>query len=75
MGVDMGAMKNELLNEYYATQEKKHWIDAITKRGWFVVGVLVATLVIAFSYATRDVCWSGFDIVSCSAMIDGVVGK
>jgi hypothetical protein len=54
---------------------QKHWIDAITKRGWFVIGVLITTLVIVFSYATRDVCWAGFDIVSCSAMIDGVVGK
>jgi hypothetical protein len=69
MGVIVGAMKNELLNQYYASQEKKHWTDTITKRGWFVIGVLVASLVFAFSHATRDVCWVGLDIVSCDALI------
>lgn len=48
---------------------EKHWIDAITKRGWFVIGILLATAVLAFSHATRDVCWVGLDIVSCEALI------
>jgi hypothetical protein len=48
---------------------QKHWIDCITKRGWFVIGVAIATLIFAFTLATRDVCWVGLDIVSCDALI------
>jgi hypothetical protein len=37
-----------------------------------VVGLLLASL---FTYATRDVCWTGAGYGSCIAMIDEVVGK
>jgi hypothetical protein len=51
------------------------FVAAITKRGWFVIGFLLASCIFAFTYATRDLCWIGFDVVSCSVMIDGVVNK
>jgi hypothetical protein len=51
------------------------FVAAITKRGWFVIGFLLASCIFAFTYATRDLCWMGLDVVSCSVMIDGVVNK
>lgn len=48
---------------------KKHWTDIITRRGWIVIGIGVVLAVLAFSHATRDVCWVGLDIVSCEALI------
>ena len=35
-----------------------------------VIGLLLASL---FTYATRDVCWTGSGYGSCIAMIDEVV--
>lgn len=37
-----------------------------------VIGVALLSL---FTYATRDLCWTGSGYGSCSAMIDEVVGK
>jgi hypothetical protein len=37
-----------------------------------VIGLFLASL---FTYATRDVCWTGYGYGSCIAMIDEVVGK
>jgi hypothetical protein len=51
----------------------KHWSDSITKRGWFVIGILLVTAIFVFSHATRDVCWVGLDIVSCTALLEGVI--
>ena len=65
----MGAMKDELMNEYLTQHEKKHWMDIITRRGWIVIGIGIALAVLAFSHATRDVCWVGLDLVSCEALI------
>ena len=51
----------------------------ITTRGYVVLWVTVALLVILFTYATRDVCYVGnmpgntFGYGSCSKMIDLVV--
>lgn len=65
----MGAMKDAMLDDYYATHGTKHWTDIITRRGWIVIGISIALAVFAFSYLTRDVCWVGLDIVSCEALI------
>ena len=35
-----------------------------------VIGLLLASL---FTYATRDLCWTGSGYGSCSAMIDEVI--
>jgi hypothetical protein len=37
-----------------------------------VVGLLLASL---FTYATRDVCWTGAGYGSCTAMIDEVIAN
>jgi len=37
-----------------------------------VIGLLVLSL---FTYATRDVCWTGSGYGSCSAMIDEVISS
>jgi hypothetical protein len=37
-----------------------------------VIGLLLASL---FTYATRDLCWTGSGYGSCSAMIDEVITK
>lgn len=47
----------------------KHWTDIITRRGWIVIGIGIFLIALAISYATRDVCWVGLDIVSCEALI------
>ena len=54
--------------------------DSITTRGWLVIWLMVLAFTIWFTAATADVCyvgeqgnWLGYG--SCSAMIDGVVGK
>jgi hypothetical protein len=54
--------------------------DSITTRGWLVIWLAVLALTIWFTTATADVCyvgeqgnWLGYG--SCTAMIDGVVGK
>jgi len=50
----------------------KHWTDYITKRGWFVIGVIVGILIATIIVQTRDVCWVGLDRVSCEVLIDEV---
>lgn len=65
----MGAMKDAMLDDYYATHGTKHWTDIITKRGWIVIGIGIVLIALAISYATRDVCWVGLDLVSCDALI------
>jgi hypothetical protein len=54
--------------------------DSITTRGWLVIWLAVLVFTIWFTKATADVCyvgnqgnWLGYG--SCTAMIDGVVGK
>ena len=48
----------------------------LTKRGWIVLVIIPALLaVIAFTYATRDVCWTGSGYGSCDRMLDGIVTK
>lgn len=47
----------------------------LTKRGKFVLWLLVAVAVALFTYATRDTCWvgergNGFGYGSCSALYD-----
>ena len=37
-----------------------------------VIGLLLASL---FTYATRDLCWTGSGYGSCSAMIDEVISN
>ena len=37
-----------------------------------VIGLLLASL---FTYATRDVCWTGAGYGSCSVMIDEVISS
>ena len=37
-----------------------------------VIGLLLASL---FTYATRDVCWTGSGYGSCTAMIDEVISN
>jgi hypothetical protein len=53
-------------------------MDNLTRRGWIVlVWVPVLLALIAFTYATRDVCYVGsegnmFGYGSCSKMIDRI---
>jgi len=48
----------------------------LTKRGWIVLVIIPALLaVIAFTYATRDVCWTGSGYGSCDKLLDGIVTK
>jgi len=35
--------------------------------------VLALVALVALTYGTRDVCWTGSGYGSCSAMIDGVI--
>lgn len=48
----------------------------LTKRGWIVLVIIpVLVAVIAFTYLTRNVCWTGAGYGSCTEMIDGIVTK
>ena len=40
------------------------------RAGAIVIGLLLLSL---FTYATRDVCWTGAGYGSCSVMIDEVI--
>jgi hypothetical protein len=73
-----GAARMNTLEGRQAMEKKIK--DSITTRGWLVIWLAVLALTIWFTTATADVCyvgdqgnWLGYG--SCSAMIDGVVGK
>ena len=73
-----GAAQQNTLGGRQAMEKKIK--DSITTRGWLVIWLMVLALTIWFTTATADVCyvgeqgnWLGYG--SCSAMIDGVVGK
>jgi hypothetical protein len=73
-----GAAQQNTLGGRQAMEKKIK--DSITTRGWLVIWLAVLALTIWFTTATADVCyvgdqgnWLGYG--SCSAMIDGVVGK
>lgn len=77
MSASGAAHKNGL--ERRRAMEKKIK-DSITTRGWLVIWLAVLVFIIWFTKATADVCyvgdqgnWLGYG--SCTAMIDGVVGK
>jgi hypothetical protein len=42
----------------------------ITQRGWTVIIILTISLVALFTYATRDICWTGTKYGSCSQMLN-----
>jgi hypothetical protein len=35
--------------------------------------VIALVALVALTYGTRDLCWTGFGYGSCSVMIDGVI--
>ena len=40
------------------------------------VGIVIGLLLVSlFTYATRDLCWTGSGYGSCSAMIDEVISN
>jgi hypothetical protein len=45
-------------------------MNKITQRGWTVIIISVISLVALFTYATKDVCWTGTKYGSCSKMLD-----
>lgn len=48
----------------------------LTKRGWIVLVIIPALAgLIAFTYFTRDICWTGSGYGSCSVMLDAVSNK
>jgi hypothetical protein len=45
----------------------------LTRRGRIVVWILILAAIIAFSHATRDICWTGSGYGSCEAFIDSTI--
>jgi hypothetical protein len=45
----------------------------LTRRGRIVVWILILMAIIAFSHATRDICWTGSGYGSCETFIDSVI--
>lgn len=44
----------------------------LTRRGRVVLWIAVISATIAFSYATRDICWTGSGYGSCEAFINSI---
>lgn len=45
----------------------------LTRRGRIVLWIFIIAVTVAFSYATRDICWTGSGYGSCEAFIDSTI--